>query len=135
MEELARSLTRERRVLELLLFKLVEAQHLLVEGDDRFYAWASAELKRVVELVHEAELRRALVTGENKTLADIAATAPSPYGSILDDHRAGLRELVSEIESISETSGSLARTARDCSQALTATTCDLPLASLTDFLA
>jgi hypothetical protein len=133
MEELARVLAGERRALELLLFKLKEAQHLLAEGDDRFYAWASAELDRVVALVREAELQRAMV-GRDDSLADIAATAPAPYGTILDEHRAVLRALLTEIEEVRDTSCALARTAVDRSQALTANTCDLSLASLRDFL-
>lgn len=134
VETLARSLANERRALELLLFKLVEARHLLDEGDDRFYAWASAELDRVVGLVRDHELQRALATPDGRTLADIAATAPSPYGAILDDHRAGLRAVLREVEAMRDVSGSLARQAPDRSQALTANTCDLSLASLAEFL-
>jgi hypothetical protein len=135
MDELARSLAAERRALELLLFKLVEAQHLLADGDDRFYAWASAELDRVVELVRDAELKRALAVGADRTLADIAVTAPAPFGTILDDHRESLRTLLVEIETVSRTSCELSRTDSGASQALTGNTCDLTLSSLADFLA
>jgi hypothetical protein len=134
MEELARVLAGECRALELLLFKLKEAQHLLTEGDDRFYALASAELDRVVTLVREAELKRAMIVRDDP-LVEIAATAPAPYGTILDDHRAALRDLLNEIEQVRDTSCQLARTAVDGSQALTANTCDLSFASLRDFLA
>jgi len=136
MEELARTLAGERRALELLLFKLVEAQHLLADGDDRFYAWASAELDRVVELVRAAELRRALVLGGHaRALADVAARAPAPYGAILDDHRASLRALLDEIERSRAASCELSRVDSDASQALTGATCGLALTSLADFLA
>ena len=122
-------------MLELLLFKLVEARNLLVDRDDRFYAWASAELDRVVALVRDAELKRAMIVSGEKTLADIAATAPAPFGTILDDHREQLRRVLTEIESARDTSCHLARTAAFDSQALTAATCELSLASLADFLA
>jgi hypothetical protein len=135
VEALARSLTGERRALELLLFKLVAARNLLADGDDRFDAWASAELDRVIGLVRDSELHRALTAPDNRTLADIAATAPAPYGTILDDHRAALRELLGEIEALRDLSGALARGASDRSQALTANTCGLSLASLSEFLA
>jgi hypothetical protein len=135
MDELARSLAAERRVLELLLFKLVEAQHLLAEGDDRFYALASAELERVLQLARDAELKRALVIGPDRTLTDLAVTAPSPFGTILDDHRDSMRALLAEIEAVSRASCELSRTDTGAAPALTGNTCDLSLASLAEFLA
>jgi len=40
-EELARLLSRERLLLELLLFKLVTLRQMLASGEVRFLAWAS----------------------------------------------------------------------------------------------
>ena len=43
MEELARLLSVERRLLELLLFKLVEGRHLLAAGEARFLGYAATK--------------------------------------------------------------------------------------------
>ncbi|MER3405777.1 MAG: hypothetical protein C4289_11985, partial [Chloroflexota bacterium] len=59
MDELAGVLGRERRLLEVLLYKLVVCRQLLACGEARFLAWAAAEVERAVEKVREAELLRA----------------------------------------------------------------------------
>src|SRR5205814_9128726 len=61
MDELARLLSHERRLLELLLFKLVEGRHLLAAGEGRFLPYAATEVERAMERVQEAELRRSLL--------------------------------------------------------------------------
>src|SRR3954452_3036011 len=63
-EELARLLSRERLLLELLLFKLVTLRQLLASGEVRFLSWASDEIERAIEKVRKAELARALAVSE-----------------------------------------------------------------------
>src|SRR6185437_3976576 len=53
-EELARLLSRERLLLELLLFKLVTLRQLLASGEVRFLAWASDEMERAIDKVRKA---------------------------------------------------------------------------------
>ena len=53
MENLATLLQRERLLLELLVFKIKELRHLLLEGDARFLGWASEEVERAVEAFKE----------------------------------------------------------------------------------
>ena len=112
MDELAGLLGRERRLLEVLLFKLVEAHHLLVAGEVRFLPWAAAEAERAVERVREAELLRATkvrqlakeldVDEERLTLKALADESLEPYRTIFDDHRNAFLELVAEIESVTQ---------------------------------
>jgi hypothetical protein len=106
-EELARLLSRERLLLELLLFKLVSLRHLVAAGEVRFLNWGSDELERAIDKLRKAELARALavselasVTGRSEddcTLTRLAETAPEPWRSIFADHRQGFGRLTAEI--------------------------------------
>jgi hypothetical protein len=106
-EELARLLSRERLLLELLLFKLVTLRQLLASGEVRFMSWASDEVERAIEKVRKAELARALAVSElaaatgrseaDFTLARLIETAPEPWTSIFADHRQGFSRLTAEI--------------------------------------
>jgi hypothetical protein len=106
-EELARLLSRERLLLELLLFKLVTLRQLLASGEVRFMSWASDEVERAIEKVRKAELARALAVSElaaatarseaDFTLARLIETAPEPWTSIFADHRQGFGRLTAEI--------------------------------------
>jgi hypothetical protein len=106
-EELARLLSRERLLLELLLFKLVSLRQLLASGEVRFIGWASDEVERAIEKVRKAELARALAVSElaastgrsdvEFTLARLVESAPEPWASIFADHRQGFGRLSAEI--------------------------------------
>lgn len=48
MEKLATLLGRERLLLELLTFKLVELRQLLAAGETRFLDWAAEEVDRAL---------------------------------------------------------------------------------------
>lgn len=106
-EELARLLSRERLLLELLLFKLVTLRQLLACGEVRFLSWASDEVERAIDKVRKAELARALSVSElaaatdrseaDFTLARLVESAPEPWASIFADHRQGFRRLSAEI--------------------------------------
>ena len=65
MEALAALLTRERLLVELVVFKLVELRQLLLAGEARFLGWAAEEVERADRCrSRQAELERAvLVTG------------------------------------------------------------------------
>lgn len=118
MDELAGHLGRERRLLEVLLYKLVVVRQLLAAGEARFVAWAAAEVERAVERVREAELLRAtLVTrlaaewgrpADALSLRALADGAPEPYRTVFDDHRRAFLELVAEIESVAGANRKLA---------------------------
>lgn len=110
MDELARLLGHERRLLELLLFKLVEGKHLLAAGEARFLPYAAAEVERAMEKLQEAELRRSMVVHQLAaelevpeaalTMHALAKDSVEPYRTIFADHRQAFLELAAEIETV-----------------------------------
>lgn len=118
MQELATLLERERRLLEMVLFKLVEARHLLAQHDARFLPWASAELERAVGNAREAALLRAMAAERVAVnlriegpvrLRDLADCAEAPWDSIFVDHAEAMAALLDEIRRESAASQSIAR--------------------------
>jgi hypothetical protein len=117
MQELTDVLDRERRLLEMVLFKLVEARHLLAADEARFLPWASAELERAVERVREATLLRAViaqrVAAGNGLAADaglrtLITAADEPYAAILSEQAHALHRLSDEIRDEVARAGTLA---------------------------
>jgi hypothetical protein len=118
MDELARLLSVQRHLLDLLLFKLVEGRHLLVAGEARFLPYAAAEAERAMERVQEAELRRSMLVAdlardleipeESLTLSALARESVEPYRTIFCDHRRAFLELAAEIEDVTRQNRCLA---------------------------
>ena len=108
MDDLACLLSVERRLLELLLFKLVEERHLLGAGEIRFLPYAAAEVERALERVQEAELRRSMLVADlardneipegSLTLTALAGESIEPYRTIFSDHLLAFLELAGEID-------------------------------------
>ena len=61
MEALVTCLTREKLLVELLVFKLVSMRQLLLTGETRFLPWAAEEVDRATNAVRDAELERAVL--------------------------------------------------------------------------
>ena len=107
MEALAALLTRERLLVELVVFKLVELRQLLLAGETRFLGWAAEEVERATASVRHAELERAvLVSGlatdrglppDELTLSALVEDAPEPWRSLLADCRSALRASAAEV--------------------------------------
>ena len=107
MEALAALLTRERLLVELVVFKLVELRQLMLAGEARFLGWAAEEVERATMSVRQAELERAvLVTGlatdrglppDELTLTHLVADAPEPWRSLLAECQAALRVSTGEV--------------------------------------
>lgn len=100
LSELSNLLWRERRLLDLLQFKLEEECLLLETGRSRWLAHAARETELVVDEIGRAELARALELasvgptfdlGPQPTLGDLAASAPSPWSALFAAHRDALR--------------------------------------------
>ena len=117
MQELTDVLDREQRLLEMVLFKLVEARHLVAADEARFLPWASSELERAVDRVREASLLRAVVAQRVATanglpghagLRDLVAAADEPYAAILREQADGLRRVTAEIRDEVSRAGTLA---------------------------
>ena len=105
MEALARLLGRERLLVELLVFKLVELRQLLLAGETRFLDWAAEEVERATSSVRLTEIERAvLVTGlgesrglDEPTLSELISDCSEPWRSLLDDDSRVLRESALEV--------------------------------------
>lgn len=118
MRALADTLWHLRDLLDLLSHRL-ETEHLLIaSGRIKRLALAVRETDAVLEEVRTGELARTaeaeaacrvLGLPVEATLAEVAATAPAPWGEILNGHRDALREQATEIatltESAAETTG------------------------------
>jgi hypothetical protein len=107
LSEFCGVLWREREVVERVLFKLLGQQLVLQAAQTRWLVAANSEIElavndlRVMEVMRCAEadrLAERLNLTPGATLADLAAAAPEPWGSILAEHRDALRDLASEID-------------------------------------
>ena len=75
LSELSDVLWTERRLLELLLFKLEEEQLVLTSGRTRWLAHATREVETVLDQIRDAELAKipyVVVWGERESLAALA---------------------------------------------------------------
>ena len=109
MDELLAVLSRQRHVLEYLLFRLLEARGLLVSGEVRFLHLAAQDIDAASEAVREVELKRALLPiPDGATLRQLSNAAPPPAGEILHEHLLELSRLAAELGAASEAVGDLA---------------------------
>jgi hypothetical protein len=108
----------ERRLLEVLLYRLVSAKLVLAADEKRFVPLALAEVERTLEKIRVAELQRSLVIGrlslawdvprDQLTLVYLADWAPEPARTLFEDHRNACLELTAEIEAVSRDNQRLA---------------------------
>ena len=81
LNDLSALLWREREVLELLLYKLQTQQMMLTTGRTEWLAVAAREVDAVVEVLGQAELRRAIAVeevGNELNIGSSPACAVSP---------------------------------------------------------
>lgn len=109
MQSLTTLLWRERQLLELLLFKLEVEQLLLTSGRTRWLAHATDEVSTVLGEIRSTELGHAVVSDgvaielglePGATLAQLAAAAPSPWDTVLTEHRDAFLELTGQIDAL-----------------------------------
>ncbi len=108
MEALARLLTRERVLVELMVFKLVELRQLLLAGETRFLGWASEEVDRATAAVRAAELERAVLVTDlgsarglpEPTLRELLEDAPEPWNGLLHAEYDALRRSAGEVSDL-----------------------------------
>lgn len=116
MEQVVSVLEREREVLDVLLFKLVETRLILEAGEMRFLSRATREVERARGRCREIDLMRAATVAQHRTgatLRDLASSAREPWPSILRDHHDLLAALVAEIEVTAHLNAEHARTGLD----------------------
>lgn len=109
---LSAGLWRVREVLDELAFRL-EVQRLMLESDN--YRWldhATRDVETSVRRLQQVELVRAIDAGPvcdalglppNTPLSWIAATAPTPWGQVLEEHRLALNDSLGELAGLSRT--------------------------------
>jgi hypothetical protein len=126
LELLVDLLGRERTLLDVLVYRLVELRALLVSanaGHGRFLAWAAEEVEDATAAVRAAELSRAMLVSEmaqgwglleeTLTLAVLIETADPPWRALLQDHRCALAALTAEVDDHASAVRRLARTTTD----------------------
>jgi hypothetical protein len=111
LREVSDILWRERRLLEVLEFKLEEERLLAEAGHLRWLHRASREVAMVRSELRRAELDRALAVAAaaaglglrgEPTLQELAAAAPAPWAGILSRHRAALLRAAAQVTDLSE---------------------------------
>jgi hypothetical protein len=116
MEALVAHLTRERVLVELLVFKLVTLRQMLLAGETRFLPWASEEVERATEVVRVAEVERAVLTAtlgaerglEDPALSELISDAPDPWRGLLEDSHAAMSRHALEIQELLQATRRLA---------------------------
>jgi hypothetical protein len=127
MEALVTLLTRERLLVELLVFKLVSLRQLLLAGETRFLPWASEEVDRATTSVRDAELERAVLVLslgaerglDEPTLTDLVGDAPDPWRGLLEQCQGELRGHAREVQELLQVTRRLAEVgARSLAEAM-----------------
>jgi hypothetical protein len=111
LSEISNVLWRERRLLDLLVFKLEEEQLVLVSGRTRWLSHATREVETILEEIKRVELERAMAVqgsarglgmSDTPSLRELAAVAPTPWDGIFAEHRRSLLLLAREIDVITK---------------------------------
>ncbi len=116
MEPLVALLTREKTLVELLVFKLVAMRQLMLAGETRFLPWAAEEVERATEAVRDIELERAVLVAamgaerglEEPALSELVADAPDPWRGLLETTHVELRKAALEVQDLLQTNRRLA---------------------------
>ena len=106
MDELVGLLTREKLLLERLLFRCTELR-MMLGSDARFVAWASYDLSNAADALRDAELRRVVLytaladsqgwPGDQFDWDRIIEHAGEPHATILVEIRDSLAGLTAEL--------------------------------------
>ncbi len=99
----------ERELLEQVLYRLTVQGLLLASGETRWLNKVNTEVTAALRQVSGTDVLRAaeiealadtLNLPHETTLAELAAVAPEPWGTLYTEHRAALRELISQIHAL-----------------------------------
>jgi len=109
LNDVSNILWQERRLLELLVFKLEEEQLVLAAGRTRWLSHATREVDNVLEEIKKVELQRAIEVEDvaqelglssAPSLRELAELTPTPWSGIFEEHRRALLETAQEIDSV-----------------------------------
>lgn len=124
--ELSTMLWRERELLELLTFKLVEEQLLLTAGKSQYLQHATREVEQVVAQLRTTGLARAVeaaaVAAEwgvstDSTLRELVAAAPAgPWGGLLAGHLEAITGQTAVIKTLRDSNEQFLRAAARSAQ-------------------
>jgi hypothetical protein len=124
--ELSSMLWRERELLDLLTFKLVEEQLLLTAGKSQWLQHATREVEQVVTQLRTTGLSRAVEASAlalawgispEANLREIAAAAPAgPWGDLLTGHLEALNSQTAVITSLRDSNEQFLRAATRSAQ-------------------
>lgn len=123
LNELSEVLWQERRLLELLLFKLEEEQLLLAAGKTQWLGHATREVETVLDQIRAVELTRAIEAeaaaldlGTGAGLVALADAAPPPWDELLRDHHAAFVDLTNQIRTLADSNRELLATSHRATQ-------------------
>jgi hypothetical protein len=117
---LSEVLWRQRRLLDLLHFKLEEERLLILAGHTGWLGRASHEVEVVLDELGASELDRAVAVADvatalglapQSTLALLAAAVEAPWAGLLRAHRQALRAAARQVDRASELNRALLREA------------------------
>ncbi|WP_128221664.1 flagellar protein FlgN [Nocardioides yefusunii] len=106
MEKLSQVLWRERELLDALLYKLEVEQLVMATGRTRWLLRAAQDVQRLIDVLKETEMLRAVVSDEvaaslgvpaNPSLQALIDAAPEPWASILSDHRDAFLRITADL--------------------------------------
>jgi hypothetical protein len=109
LSEISNILWRERRLLELFVFKLEEEHFVLASERSRWLLHATREVETVLEEIQRVELELAIAVAgstdelgmsDAPSLRELAAVAPPPWDGIFAEHRHALLRLAHEIDAV-----------------------------------
>jgi hypothetical protein len=109
LSEISNILWRERRLLELFVFKLEEEHFVLASERSRWLLHATREVEAVLAEIQHVELELAIAVAgstaelgmsDAPSLRELAAIAPPPWDGIFAEHRHALLRLAHEIDAV-----------------------------------
>lgn len=106
MEKLSQILWRERELLESLLYKLEVEQLVMATGRTRWLLRAAQDVERLIEVLKETELLRAVASDEvaeslgiepSASLQALIDVVDEPWHTILVDHRDAFLRITADL--------------------------------------
>jgi hypothetical protein len=111
LTDLSHTLWRQRRLLELLQYRLEVQQAMLATGRKRWIGHAAADVESVMDQLRAEELTRAVQVSavandhglrDEPSLRELISAVPSPWDDILREHQLAFLALTSEVEEITK---------------------------------
>jgi hypothetical protein len=118
LQRLSDLLFHERRLLELLLFKLDEERLVLEAGLTRWLVLATREVETVLDELNKAELTRSVEfaaaatdagLGDDANLLSLVMAVPPPWDGVFADHQRELKTLMTDVLAAAATSKAMLR--------------------------